>query len=391
MEAYILDSLYRRQTVVDKFISFVWAERFRAYGDFELLLHSTTENRSRFPVGTKITHNETYRVATVETVEDVTDDEGRALLKLTGPSLESILDNRLARGTLGDLTATPKWIVSGLPAAIARQIFHDICVTGILDSGDVIPLINEGSSVFPPDTISEPTDTVDYEMDMMSVYKAIKDICEVYDMGFRLIRGLDTSQLYFDVYMGSDRTTSQTTLPAVVFSTALGNLKNTTELTTIALHKNVCYVVSPVGNEVVYAQDVDPTVEGFERRAMFIKADDITDPTPSVASAKMIQRGTEELAKNRRLSAFDGENTQRSSYKYGVDYNLGDLCEIQNSSGSASIVQITEQIFVSDKEGERSYPTLSLNRFITPGSWDEWTPDEVWDNVSPTLYWDDAS
>lgn len=390
MDVYTLDSLYRRQQVVENYESFIWTERFRAAGDFEIMLPSTLENRNLLPIGTKLAHSKTRRVAVVETIEDITDDEQRLILKVKGRTLEYILDSRLARGTLGDLTTTPKWILTGLPAAVARQLFHDICVTGILDSGDIIPSIVEGSSLFPDDTIDEPTDSISYEIDMMTLYQALTDLCNVYDMGYRIVRGPDTSIIYFDVYTGCDRTTGQTTLPAIVFSLDMDNLKNTRELTTTALYKNVAYVISPVGHEVVYAQDVDPSVSGFDRRALFIKADDITDTDPGDASDKMIQRGKEELAKARPISAFDGEIDQDSGYRYGIDFNLGDLVERQNGSGSATIMRVTEQIFVSDKEDDKEYPTLSVYEFVTEGSWDSWAPDEDWDEVDEELDWDEA-
>lgn len=387
MEAYVLDSLLRRQTVIDSFESFIWTERMRAYGDFELYLHSTHENRTRIPIGSWLAMNDSYRVMMAETVEDTTDDEGKAFLKFSGRSIEAILLDRVARPSLADLTTLPKWVITDTPANIVRQIFHDICVTGVLDTGDIIPYVIE-DSIFPMDTIGESTELITVELEPTTVYDAIKNLCDLYDMGFRLIRNFDTSELYWDVYMGSDRTSSQTTLPAVIFAPDLDNLSNTTELTTVALYKNVCYVLSPAGIEVVYPLDVEPEVEGFERRAMVIKADDIEVGDPD-ASDKMIQRGNEALAQSRRFQGFDGELTQNSNYRYGVDYQLGDMVEIRGETGSTNNMQVTEQIFVSDSEGERSYPTLSLNTFITPGSWLGWDYNQVWEDMGATEYWED--
>lgn len=377
MEVYILDSLYRRIELVDNHESFIWTERFSAFGDFELLVNSTVQNRTRFTSGTRLATNDSARVMKVETVEDSTDAEGRNLLKLSGRSLEAILDDRVARGTLGDLETTPKWTLTGTPGEIAREIFHDICVTGILDAADVIPGIIE-DSIFPADTIVEPIDPITVEIELTTVYLAIKNVCDLYNLGFRIVRDQDTSNIYFDVYAGSDRTTQQTTLPAVIFSPNLDNLQNTTELTTIAQYKNAAYVFSPVGHEIVYPLDIDPTITGFERHVIFVKADDITDTVPADATAKMIQRGREALSQNRAYSAFDGELNQNGDYIYGIDYNLGDLVELRNIDGVTNQMQVTEQIFVSDKEGERSYPTVSLNTFITPGSWLSYSPEEVW-------------
>lgn len=386
MEVYILDSLYRRNQLVDDHVSLIWTERFGNVGEIQLSMVSTLQNRSRFVAGAKLGMSESYRVMTVETVEDTTDSDDRAILKISGRSLEQAFEDR---ALIEDITINPKWIATGLPADIATQFFHAICISGYVNTGDIIPGITIGS-IFPADTIPAPADSVTVELDPMTLLAALVQICAQYDMGFRLIRDLDTTQLYFDVYMGSDRTSGQTTLPAVIFSPEFENLTNTTELTTVAGAKNVAYVTSPVGQEFVYPLDVDPTIEGFDRRVLLVNATDITDTVPADATAKMIQRGLEELSKYRKFSGFDGEISQTSKYKYGRDYNLGDLVEIRNVDGVTTNMQVTEQIFASDAEGERSYPTLSINKFITPGSWSAWPIDQVWNDLdSDTMTWAD--
>lgn len=387
-EVYLLDNLNRRAVVVDKYESLIWTERFAAYGDFEWRLPSNYENRSRLIPGVRFVINKSYRVMTIETTEDTIDAEGRKILITRGRSLEYILANRLARDTLDDLDTEPKWIITDQPADIARKYFHDVCITGVLNSGDIISGVTEARMpLIPADTISEPPDAVTVEIDPITLYQAIQDICNYYNMGFRLVRHPITSALYWDIYMGSDRTTQQTTLPAVVFSKGLDNLSNATELNSIALYKNVAYVLSPVGTEVVYGPDV--VTDGFGRNVLIVVADDITDGVPATASAKMIQRGLEELAKNRKLSAFDGELNQNSQYVYGTDYNLGDLVEFKNEEGTSAIMQVTEQIFVSDKEGARSYPTLVINSFVIEGAWNTAPPDLVWNSVDPGVDWDE--
>ena len=369
MEGYILDSLYRRIDVVDQFISFIWTERQKEMGDFVLEVPSTLQNRSRFTPGTNLALDRSFRVMTIETVEDATDDEYRNTLKISGRSLERILDDRVARHLLSDLTAEPKWSLTGLPIDIAELIFHDICTVGSLDPSDIVTGIIEGNTLFPTDTIPSPEDVVTIEIDPTTVYQAIKQIADIYSFGFRIARDPVSGQLYFDVYTGCNRTSQQTLYPSVVFSPSLDNLQKTSELKSNAAYKNVAYVISPVGHEVVYLLDTPSTITGFDRRVLLVKADDITDTDPAIASAKMIQRGKDQLAINTTLTAFDGELNQYSNYKYGIDYNLGDLVEERNVDGVSNQMQVTEQILAEDSEGERSYPTLSLNKFITPGSW----------------------
>lgn len=390
MNLYTLDSLYRYAEIVDDYSSLIWTERHRAWGDFELHLPSSRGRRTLFQVGTRLSVDGSYRVMVVETVEDSVDADGVATLKITGKSLEAILDDRLARGTLGDTTATPKWTLTGAPADIARQIFHDICVTGILDVGDILTVTE--ASIFPEDTIVEPPDSVTVELDPTTVYQAIKSICDAYELGFRLVRNPTNTQLYFDVYTGSDRTARQTTLPAVVFSPELDNLQNINEFRTIAGAKNVAYVISPVGHAVVYPLNVDPTIFGFDRHVLIVKADDITDPDATIATALMVKRGNDELSKYRTFSGFDGEISQSTSYVYGVDYNLGDFIEMRNSDGVINQMQVTEHIRVSDQQGVRSYPTLSLHKFINAGSWSGWPTAQVWHDldVDPQTWADQA-
>jgi len=376
MEIYTLDPLLRRQYVTDRFVSAIWTERWQSYGDFQLDLISSPQNRSRFKPDTYLALNKSNYVMRVETVEDDVDANGQKLLIVKGRSLEAILMDRVAFSIEGNTTTTPKWIITDTPAAVARKIFHDICVTGILNAGDVIPFITEGTFM-PASTIAEPVDPITLEMDPTTVYEATTQVCSSWDLGFRMLRRGDLSQLYYDIYAGSNRTTAQSTLPPVVFAPELDNLQNTKELTTIDSSKNVAYVYSPAGFAEIYAAGVDPTTNGFERRVLVVNASDITSDNPNVTAA-LNQRCYEELAKYRVLQAFDGEISQASQYVYGRDYNLGDLVETRNVDGVTNNMRVTEQIFVEDQNGERSYPTLVLNTFINTGSWLSWTNNKAW-------------
>jgi hypothetical protein len=395
MEVYNLDDQYRRVgTIIDDFQSLIWTERFRAYGDFQLDVVSTPENRSRFPIGACLAMNESNRVMKVKTYSDKVADDGTKILSITGPSLEKILDDRIAKKTLSDTTTEPKWIITDAPADIARLIFHNICVLGNLNVGDIIPYIHEGSSL-PASTIPEPSDNITAELDPQTVYAATKDICDVWNLGFRLIRQGDAPDLYYDIYSGNDRTLGQSTLTPVVFSPGLDNLQNVSELTSVDGAKNVAYVFSPAGYQVVYADGIDPTVAGFERNVIVVNATDITTDdgnggtrTPTDIANALIQRGKDELAKNKGVSALDGEIRQDSQYRYGRDYIVGDLVVMQNADGVTNNMRVEEQIFVSDSQGERSYPTLTLDSLLTQNTWKSWFANQVWAELTG-VHWAD--
>lgn len=396
MEVYPLDPLLRRIDIVEDHESLIWTERYKQYGDFELTVASTQRSRNLLKPDTLLAMNESHRVMKVESFEDGTDQDGRRMLTVKGRSIEALLYDRVARndllgtttttGTGEDAVTTDKvWTLTGTPAAIMRKIFHDICVTGILSVHDKIPLINEGSTFLPATTIPEPIDPITVDLDPVTVYDAEVQIADIWNLGFRLIREYDTSKLWFDVYTGTDRTSGQATRPAVIFAPELDNLQNTKELTITENTKNVAYVYSPAGFQMVYAIGVDPEIDGFDRKVLVINATDVTTekyPDPEDVATALIRIGNDELVQYRASQAFDGEINQHSAYKYGLDYFLGDNVEQRNSSGVANVMQVTEQIFVSDQEGDRSYPTLTKAQFINTGSWLSWLNNKQWSELT---------
>lgn len=389
MDIYVLDELLRRTEVIDQYESLIWTERYSAYGDFELVIRSDRGVRALLPVGTRVAILQSYRVMVVETIENGTNDDGVATLKVSGRSIESILLNRITRSSFATNPAVPDgdWNLAGAPGWIARKIFDTICRSNAIITQDNIPYLQPGT-LLPAGTIAEPTDSITVSVERGTVYDAIKSICDMYNLGFRLIRNGDTTELYFEVYTGDDRTTLQTLNSTVVFSQELDNLSDTKELTSLAGFKNVAYVFSKNGSRIVYADGVEPTISGFERNVLVVDATSIETEAGTALQAELEQKGKEELAKNRPVIAFDGQIPQFGSYVYGLHYDLGDLVETRNADGLATNMRVTEQIFVSDKEGERSYPTLTIDLLITPDSWYAWDAGEVWDDADG--YWADA-
>lgn len=375
MEVYTLDALLRREEVVDDFESLIWTERFSKLGDFQIQTRPTVAARTLFTEGTRLAMNKSLRVMEVETITDEINDDGKKVLTIKGRSIEKILMDRTAAPSR---TGGAVWNLNGPPATVARKIFHDICVMGILDTNDIIDFIHEGL-ILPASTIAEPPDPITLALPPKDVFTAISDIAEAWGLGFRILRNYDLSELYFDVYTGSNRTTNQTVLNPVIFAPELDNLQNTSELRTSEDYKNVAYVYAQNGFLEVFAQNVDPDISSLDRRVLTVDAtSDITLPAGPDLDSAMLQRGREELAQHMPLQAFDGEIRQDSQYEYERDYYLGDVVEQRNTTGVANQMRVTEQIFVHDKEGERAYPTLMLNQFVSTGSWLSWETNKKW-------------
>jgi hypothetical protein len=356
---------------------------------------------------------------------------------------------------------SPNWtLATAPPADVLRALFQYICVVGGLSPADIMPMYSAGN-LYPPNTLSEPDVAVTMIADPKDLYTFLKEQCEIYGLGFRLYTGADDSKLYFNIYTGDDRTSSQRTLPAVIFAPDLENLTNTSEFRSIEKYKNIALVIGKTRSRWVYANDDAVTATGRDRRIVMLQVTDIdgddynvtdamkaavnkaiavstsatdddrlarlltnTDMTTAELTAikayktnaglttqeqtdlgniitmyetyrvnlpyidaMLEQKGQDELTKHKPLKAMDGELPNNSKYRYGFDYELGDLVEMRNEDGLTNRMRVTEQIFVDDAQGERSYPTLALDIFITPGTWYAWDANGVWD-TAPGV-WDD--
>lgn len=460
MELYTLDGLLRRTELIEEYESYIWTERYSDLGEIQIVAQSTQQLRNLLTTGTFIGLSESRRVMQVETIEDKEDTDGSKKLTVTGKEVVGILNHRVAvTGLAGEVSGSWKW--SAKPSDIIRKLFDYSCRVGTSDITDKLPLLVAGS-LYSAGNLPEDTDSYTVERNASNLYVAVKEMSDVWDLGFRMYKGDDDGKLYFDVYKGNDRTTSQTILPPVIFSPDLDTLQGISELTSITNSKNVARVINPFMSVTVYATGASVSTSGFDKRILFVDGSDIVYPARTntittaqqtainkaiaftttmedekdalnrliqktrllsgdsarisavitrntwagvessdigqardasvaleaaetvVMTAAMTQRGVEELAKNRSISAFDGEITTISPYKYNRDYDMGDLVEMRNTDGLTNQMLVTEQIFAADETGERAYPTLTIKLFITPGSWLAWENTQVWQDAPGT-------
>jgi hypothetical protein len=384
MDVFVLDENLRRLAIIDIYKSFLWTERLNEWGDFKLEAHYSRSIRSQLPVGTMLAIPHSMRVMKVETQEVKRDDEGNNIITFSGRSLEALLDDRAVFSSLGSLDATPTWPLQGPPADLLRAIFIAICEEGLLSPDDIIPFYVPGT-ITPPGDILEPSEDVLIDIEPQSLYELTKNLAQIYNLGFRFVRDDDLNQLHYEIYTGTDHTTSQTDNPAVIFSRALDSLSGLTEIQSDSTEKNVAYVFGKYDSAIVFASGSNSALStGFNRKVLTVKADDIDLPVGSELTAALEARGRQELAQNRAILGFDGETPQIISYIYDQHYSLGDLVEVHDTEGNANQVRVTEQIFASDAEGDRSYPTFIQNQFVRSGSWLAYDGPPEWADVPDT-------
>lgn len=373
MDLYTLTDSFLRDKVVDTFVSAIWTERYGSEGDTILVVSATPENISNLKPGTFLSLEGTNEVMLLET-QSIKDGN----LTVQGYSLLKFLDNRLVRYSANNEEHALNVFVPSSPLWLANTIVREMCTdsnwtdgtypNGLFGVYEIIP----GLTVPDPDLTGEPTTTI--SVPFGTVLAAVKALADTYSLGIRLYLSNANEEEYsliFVCYRGRDLTSDQEIYPMVRFSSLQGSLTNVSEIDSISGYKNIAYAFasaipgddgSPVG--VAYAGVDIGTLVGFERRTMMVFCDDLTDETlasdPSLLQDILNQRAVNALANNNYTRVIDGEVVPQSEYRYGVNYKLGDVIELQGNSGLVKKARISEYIRSQDENGSREYPTISI-------------------------------
>jgi hypothetical protein len=398
MDVFILDALLRPIDVVDEYVSLIWTERWNSMGDFELVTLATPNNRWRFVADAKLSIVESKRVMIVETVEETVDVERGAVLKIKGRDLNAMLEKRVAASVspFTDLIRAT-WDTSGWsPKDLLVMYFFSICYNGELSPGDIIPFIQLEGTLYPTENILD-LPTIDYSLKPKDLYAAMREICVAYDVGFRFYKDPNSSALYFEGIMGSDRTSVQTDFPPVIFSQDMANLVDTTEFTDYTKYYNAVIVIYFHKDEfdndittslIVTADELNYSEGGFDQKTKMLAVTQLPeDLAPEDIPTYLTKLGAEELTKSRPVNLYDGEIAKNSLYVYETDYFLGDIVEVRGNNGGTAFMRVVEQIFKSDSAGISAYPSLITKSFINPGTWASWKYDVEWSAMGSDEYW----
>lgn len=325
------------------------------------------------------------RLMIIEEITITTDAEEGAHMTVTGRSLESLLERRVV--------AYRTVISGGLQNAV--QTLLDENVISPSDQERKIPgirfLYNLDSRVL--------NLTCDLNLLGENLLDVIQDLCEVNDLGFKIVYNEDDSTLDFMLYYGEDRSYNQEKNPWVVFSPGFDNLLSSNYYTS---SKNL-RTAAVVGGDANYERgqeviDVDgePSLTGIDRREMFVDASDVELPNPTVNEEsirerlekrgkteaeiqeaidnalavateqttqlyreQLYQRGLEELHKTYITQAFEGEIDASRQYIYGQDFFIGDVVQILDNYGREASSRITEVVRSHDLNGEIMTPTFT--------------------------------
>lgn len=350
----------RRSSIIENFESFIWTERYDAYGDFQLIAQFNDKNIQSLKVGAFIGFDQSDRIMIVKKVTKEENDDGKVTLKVEGKSFESIFQDRVAK-----IQLTPSdWTLVGSAGSIARTMVYNVCIAGLISSKDVI--FGLDANTWPSGverTVAVKAGTL---------YDRVREVCGLDNLGFKITyelmqniplppQGLVfgaviyNAPLHFIVYKGVDRTTGY---QAVSFSDQNDSLFKSTTVISQENYKNVAYVYSDTQSVIVDEVNPPALYPGFTHKPLLVDATDVT--TTGAAGIEILkQRGRQALTEHNSLTLVDGQVNPDGMFKYKTHYNLGDTVLIKSFSGESQTSRVTEYIWTYDSEGLNGYPTLT--------------------------------
>lgn len=355
----VLDTDFNTVTVLDGYKSLVWKEPFCGYGDFELYAPVNTKSFDDIKIDYYILNRESEHVMIVEDIETETDLELGSYIRITGRSLESILDRRIIwefricqgnlqtniQGLLNECIINPLNDDRQIPNFIFQST-NDTRITGLL---------------------------IDHQYTGDNLGEVINGLCEEAGIGYKVILN-DNNQFVFSLYAGVDRSYDQDKNSYVVFSPKFENLINSNYYKSKANLKNVT-LIGGADEEIEFhnkkiKQRVYATYGsgyGLQRRELFSDARDISltdeegEDIPKSQYITMLQnRGRQNLLDYVEIETFEGEVEATQMFVYKEDFYLGDIVQIANEYGKEAKTRITEMVTSDDENGFAYYPTFTI-------------------------------
>lgn len=350
MRAYILDENYESVDMLGAFESLLWVERYNSNGEFELVTRVSSRNSSLMVLDRYLWLSGSENLMIIESIKVETSSDGNRLT-VSGRSLESILDRRviykqtLIEGNLQD------GIQTLLNDNVISPTNSDRAISNVIFEANDDPNITNL--------------TINIQLTAgENLYKAIQEICEAYQIGFKISFVEDTKKLKFTLYSGKDRSYNQLTNPYVVFSPGFNNLLESCFIQSKQSYKNVTLVG---GEGEGYSQKTIMVgdASGINRHETYTDASSVSSDTQygtisrTAYNALLEQKGIDDLANFALTQTFDGQAANTNMYKFGVDYSIGDILQIVNEFGMETNSRVTEIVRTYSTSEYTIYPKFN--------------------------------
>lgn len=339
MNLYFCDDEFKRQEVMDVFSSLIWVKRYYTSGDFELYAPATAQLSDWLSRYKYIARDDEDGLMMVEDVEIKTDAENGDYYIISGQSIEGILSWRVI---------LPLTIIETDDAAavVYRLVKENIGVDCPWPDRKVANFLVDETFTLPAN--------IKTQMRGANLMQTITDLGMTYGFGFKVLPD-SNGNFVFSLYQGQDT--------EVVFSKEFDNIINTDYYKKTSQYRNAALVLGEgEGDARRSAYAGGSPLSGLDLREIYVDARDISSNDGEIPdadySAMLLNRGNEKLSEYKEVKGFEGEVEPNTTYKYKVDYNLGDVVTVDNGYGAVARPRIIEIIESWDDTGYKVIPTF---------------------------------
>lgn len=364
MNISVLNRDFQVIYVLDTYESFLWTDRYFKEGEFEIYTTISKEIVDNLKPDFYLSIKDSERIMIIENLEIIADIEDANKIKITGRSIESILDRRIIWG---------KQTLKGKLENIIRSLINGNIVNPTNTDRAIPNFIYEDSGDESINTID-----VDEQYEGDDLLSIISSLCEKNEIGFKVT--LDNSDRFvFKLFKGIDRSYSQDVLPWVVFRPDFDNVVTSNYIEEKSDYKTITLIV---GSETIRTereedgrtiteteeQEVTRTIgsgTGLDRREIYTRSSARRDEDMSHDEfiAQMDREGSDTLKEHKIKKSFDGEFETTRMFVYGRDFFIGDVVQVANEYGMEASSRVTEFIYSHDSSGLRSYPTFTAKDY----------------------------
>lgn len=329
MDFYIYDADLNVVGIIDNYTSMIWTLRYNDIGDFEMYIKSTPEILEMCKIGHYIVRKSDSAMMIIKSIVQDESVENGNYITVSGVGVENIISQRIG------------WNVTLLQGR-AEECIYTLINYNCINTDDTARVIPNLQLNPLKHLITEITLT-DYLG--VNVLGAVKQICDAAGYGFRI--KFANGKLAFEVYDGVDHSKNQTSNPWIIFDGE--SLSETKYQRDSSNYKNVA-LIGGGGENMNRVFSEYGTAAGINRFEMFVESSE-TDTDILTAA------GRDALQKYKSVKTLDGELS--NYHAYGINYDLGDIVQIENASGVSATSRVIEIIQSIDDSGIYTIPTFS--------------------------------
>lgn len=350
MDIKVLDKDFNVLDIIEDYVSSIWDIKYSDYSNFELYLPATVSNVSLLTTAKYLVRDidvidgKMYNVMQIKKLTIVTDIENGDYITVTGYCLKKIIAQRII---------WQQTTVRGSVETAIAQLVRENAIAPVDRERTIEGLIMAETKGL--------KETISKQLTGDNLADAIIDICNTYGLGWRVYVDVD-KKMVIEIYKGLDRSDSQDVNERVTFSSDADTLLTSSYTLNKENYKNVALVAGE-GEGLARKTKVVGVASGLERYEIYVDAKDQSSNDGEITNEEyneiLNEKGLEELEATKYNESFEGEVETQSNHILGIDYNIGDIVNVQNEYGITATPRVIGVIDSHSDTGRTTIPTFS--------------------------------